>query len=78
MTGTVSLRLKFVKIPSGFQSDISAAMILGNQGCRHTILVPELDGLNHTPLPRCQRRHRIPVISTRCMGLATVCATSAL
>ena len=42
-------RSEFVKVPSGLLSEISALMMLGSQGCRYTILVPDLDGFSHTP-----------------------------
>ena len=52
-TRASSSRLEFVRFPSGFLSEIIAVMISGGQGCRHTRLVPDLDGFIHThpPLP---------------------------
>ena len=47
-TRAASSSSEFVRVPSGFLSDISAAMMLGVQGCRHTRLVPDPDGFSHT------------------------------
>ena len=43
-TRAASSRLKmFVRVPSGFLYQISALMMFGGQGCRHTRLVPDPD-----------------------------------
>ena len=44
-----SSRSEFVRVPSGFLSDISAQMMSGGQGCRHTRLVHDPDRFSHTP-----------------------------
>ena len=48
-TRAESLRSEFVRVTSGFLSNISAVMVSGGQGCRHTRLVPDLGGFIHTP-----------------------------
>ena len=45
-----SSSLEFGRVPSGFLSDISVAMMLIDQGCFHMRLVPNLDGFSQTPL----------------------------
>ena len=50
-TRAASSRSEFVRVHSGFLSEMSAAMIPGGQGCRHTRLVPDPDVFSHTPPP---------------------------
>ena len=47
-TRAASSRLEFVRVPSEFLSEISELMMLGSQGCRHMILVPDLGRFSHT------------------------------
>ena len=42
-------RSEFVRVPSGFLSKISALVMSGGQGFRHTRLVPDTDRFSHTP-----------------------------
>ena len=60
-TKSASLRSEFVGVPSVFLSEISALMMSGGQGCRHTILVPDPDGFSHTtpdPMPEALQNPR--------------------
>ena len=48
-TRAASLRSEFLRVPSGFLSNISALMMSGGQGYRHTRLFPDPYGFSHTP-----------------------------
>ena len=47
-TRVASSGSEFVRVPSEFLSEISELMMLGSQGCRHMILVPDLGRFSHT------------------------------
>ena len=81
----MSSKSEFLRVPSGFLSEISALMMSGGQGRRNTRLVPDPDRFSHTPptpMPEAlQNPRRVGsqrTIYARCVGLATVCATSVL